>query len=163
VEMLAQPRVPELLGRDLHTIGRAGVRGIGSWAARKCTLRWGSSLDKRCACWKAVDSGTKRALLSQAGVVHLPCGFQASGQDALLGRRHPKGHRTDEGGRPLLPRGLLRGLLLGVLRGLLVSRSAPETHRRLAVEEAGQTFWRSESHSPPANATCALAQAPRER
>ena len=123
--MLPKPGVSKLLGMRLQCVVREGVLGpCRSKEARALGVGAGedpSVLER----FGLAHEPDPLACLSQAGVIDLACRFQASEQDALLGRVHPQRDLADKRWRA---------------PGRIVSGLAPDRHGFLALEIAEQSF-----------------------
>jgi hypothetical protein len=97
--MLAQPGVPNLLGIRLQVVVREGVLCPGRSKERRALgIIFGEDPSP------LEGPGLPHELhplarFTQAGIVGLPRGFQASEQDAFLARRHSQRHFAHKGWR----------------------------------------------------------------
>jgi hypothetical protein len=125
VQMLAQPGVAKLLGIRLQRVVREGMlcpgRAKEGRALRVVPGKRPSPLEG----FGLAHQLHSLARFTQAGIVGLAGRFQASEQDAFLGRAHAQRHLTDKGGRAL---------------GSIVSGSAPDRHGFLVLKLLGQSF-----------------------
>ena len=100
VQMLAQPGVPKLLGIRLQRVVRKGVLCTGrSKEPRALGVLMGQD-PRRSKGFGLAHEPDPLACLTQAGVVDLPCCFQAREQRMLLVRMHPQRDLADKGGGP---------------------------------------------------------------
>src|SRR5579862_5568151 len=98
--MLPQPGVSKLLGKGLQRVVRKAMLRAGrSKEARALGVGAGegpSALER----FGLPHEAHPLACLTQAGIVDLPCCFQAHEQRVLLVRTHSQRHLADEGGCP---------------------------------------------------------------